>query len=95
MANRAFRRQVTSGFDKLVGRYQMNPALVLELTREGDRYFATGTRQPKIEIFPASETVFFAKVMPAELHVEKDAATGETVLVLLQNGARLTGRRLP
>jgi CubicO group peptidase (beta-lactamase class C family) len=94
-AERAVVALAPASFDKLVGRYQMNPALVLELTREGDRYFATGTRQPKIEIFPASDTVFFAKVMPAELHVEKDAATGESVLVLQQNGARLTGRRLP
>ena len=82
-------------FDKLVGRWQMNPTLVLELTREGERFFVTGTRQPKIEFFPASDTVFFAKVVPAELHVDKDAATGETVLVLHQNGAQLKGRKLP
>ena len=94
-ADRATVKMAPAAFDKLVGRWQMNPALTLELTREGERFFVTGTRQPKIEIFPASDTVFFAKVVPAELHVDKDAATGETVLVLHQNGAQLKGRKLP
>lgn len=84
-----------ASFDRLVGRYQMYPTLVLTLTREGERYFVTGTGEPKIEIFPASETVFFATVMPVELHVETDAATGETRLVMHENGAQVTGRRLP
>jgi len=94
-AERATVKMAPEAFDKLVGRWQMHPALTLELTREGERFFVTGTRQPTIEIFPASDTVFFAKVVPAELHVDKDAATGETVLVLHQNGAQLKGRKLP
>ncbi|WP_332875911.1 serine hydrolase [Massilia sp. S19_KUP03_FR1] len=92
---RAVVKLAPATFDKLVGRYQMHPTMVLELTREGDRYFATPTREPKLEIFPASETVFFAKVVAAELHAENDAATGAPVLVLHQDGVQLRGTRLP
>jgi CubicO group peptidase (beta-lactamase class C family) len=94
-AERAVVKLAPATFDKLAGRYQMNPTLVLALTREGDRYFVTATDEPKLEIFPASETVFFAKVVAAELHVEKDAATGNPILVLHQNGTQVRGTRLP
>jgi D-alanyl-D-alanine carboxypeptidase len=94
-AERAVVKLAPGAFDKLVGRWQMHPKLALDVTRDGDRYFVTGTGQPTVEIFPASETVFFAKVVAAELHVEQDAGTGETVLVLHQNGAQLKGRKLP
>lgn len=92
---RAVVKLAPATFDKLVGRYQMQPTLVLELTHEGARYFVIATREPKREIFPASATVFFAKVVAAELHAENDAATGAPVLVLHQNGAQLRGTRLP
>ena len=45
-----------------------------------------GTGQPKAEVFPESETNFFAKVVDAQLTFVKDASGKVTHLVLHQNG---------
>ncbi|VXC24867.1 Beta-lactamase-like protein [Massilia sp. 9I] len=77
-----------ASFDTRVGRYELAPGFVLELTREGDRYFAQATRQGKLEIFPMSETAFFAERVDAEISFE-----GQD-LVLKQGGRNTPGRKL-
>lgn len=77
-----------ASFDTRVGRYELAPGFVLELTREGDRYFAQATGQGKLEIFPMSETAFFSRQVDAEISFE-----GQT-LVLKQGGRSTPGRKL-
>jgi CubicO group peptidase (beta-lactamase class C family) len=79
-------------FDAVAGRYQMAPKLVIELSREGERYFAQPTNQPKLEVFAMSDTAFFAKQVDVEL-VFEDGAGG--ALTLRQNGRELKGAKLP
>lgn len=80
-----------SVFDTRVGRYQLAPNFVLTLSREGDRYFAEATGQPKLEIFPASETTFFARAVEAEVRFD---GADSSYLVLHQNGQQIKARRL-
>jgi CubicO group peptidase (beta-lactamase class C family) len=51
--------------DNYVGRYQLMPNLILEITRDGDRLFAQafpqGIAAPKFEVFAESEKKFFSK----------------------------------
>jgi CubicO group peptidase (beta-lactamase class C family) len=79
-------------FDAVAGRYQLAPKLVVELSREGDRYFAQPTNQPKLEVFAMSDTAFFAKQVDVELVFEEGAGGA---LTLRQNGRELKGAKLP
>src|SRR5262249_4376964 len=45
--------------DAYVGQYQLNPNLIMTMTREGDSLMTQLTGQPKFELFPESETEFF------------------------------------
>ncbi|SFB72801.1 serine hydrolase [Massilia yuzhufengensis] len=75
-------------FDARVGRYELRPGFVMELSREGGRYFAQATGQGKLEIFPMSETVFFSNDVDAEISFEGQG------FVLKQGGRNLPARKL-
>lgn len=77
-----------ASFDARAGRYELAPGFVLELTREGDRYFAQATGQGKLEIFPMSESAFFSQQVDAEISFEGPN------LVLKQGGRATPGRKL-
>ena len=76
--------------DHYTGRYQVTPALILEITREGDRLFAQAVVQamsgPKFELFAESETKFFAKVSDKQIAFETDAEGRAMGLVLYASG---------
>jgi hypothetical protein len=61
--------------ERCVGRYELAPGFVLEITREGDRLFSQVTGQPKLEIFAQSETELFFKEVDAQLSVQLDATS--------------------
>lgn len=75
-------------FDRHVGRYQLRPDLVIEFTREGDRYFGQALGQDRLEIFPMSENVFFSDAADAEIEFDGQG------MVLRQGGRSTPGRRL-
>jgi hypothetical protein len=81
-----------AAFDTRAGRYQFPGGFVLALSREGDRYFAQGSGQPKLEIFPASDTVFFATVIDAELRF--DNPSDPAMLILAQGANSKAGRKM-
>jgi hypothetical protein len=64
-------------FDKYVGKYEMEPGVVLEIIKVGDKLFADAGGQ-KIQLLPASETVFFSKATDSELTFLKNGQ-GETI----------------
>jgi D-alanyl-D-alanine carboxypeptidase len=79
------------------GAYEITPAFVLTITRDGDHLFAQATGQPRFEIFPASETRFFLKVVDAEIEFTPAPRAGgrSPRLVLHQGGRDMTGERKP
>ncbi|WP_296951776.1 serine hydrolase [uncultured Massilia sp.] len=79
-------------YDAYVGRYQLAPQFVLAMTREGDRYYAQASGQPKLEIFALDERTFFSDAVGAELRFD-DAQPGQ--LVLRQGGRDTKGTKLP
>src|SRR5258707_963793 len=54
--------------------------------RDGDRLFVQATKQPKLEVFPESDRVFFYKVVDGRITFEVDPRGRATRLVLHQNG---------
>jgi D-alanyl-D-alanine-carboxypeptidase/D-alanyl-D-alanine-endopeptidase len=73
-------------FDRYVGRYQLAPAAILTVSREGRQFRAGLTGQPVFDIFAESEKKFFLKVVDAQLTFETDAQGKAIAVVLHQNG---------
>jgi tetratricopeptide (TPR) repeat protein len=77
----------SSGFEAYVGEYQVTPALILTITKEGDKLFGQLTGQPKLVIEAVSETQFTMPEVKANISFEKDSA-GKVVGLLLAQGTR-------
>ncbi|MEW6166076.1 MAG: serine hydrolase [Pseudomonadota bacterium] len=90
-AARAAVKIADAAFDARAGRYELAPGFVLALSREGERYYAQATGQPKLEIFAHSDSVFFARDIEAEVRFD---GADSSHLVLHQNGRQIRARRL-
>jgi CubicO group peptidase (beta-lactamase class C family) len=73
-------------FDPYAGDYQLSPSVNISVSREGDKFYAQVTGQPKVEMFAESETKFFLRVVDAQITFVKDEKGQVTHLVLNQNG---------
>ena len=82
-------------FDAYVGIYQLTPNFQIAVTREGNHFFVQGSGQPKGEIFPEGERVFFFKVVDAQITFVNDSSGRATELILHQNGLDQHAKRLP
>jgi CubicO group peptidase (beta-lactamase class C family) len=80
--------------EKYVGRYQLAPAAIITMTRDGGRLFTQLTGQLRFEVFPESEKEFFLKVVDAQLTFETDAAGKVVAVVLHQNGVDQRAKRI-
>lgn len=78
-----------SGFDAYVGEYQINPNLVLTISKEGDKLFAQMSAQRKFAVEAVSATQFTIPDVKANISFEKDEA-GKVVALLLSQGTRST-----
>jgi len=81
--------------EPLVGQYQMAPGVVVAVTRTDDHLFAQLTGQLAYELFPASPTDFFLKVIDAQVTFQLGPDGRATGLVLHQNGRDTPGKRVP
>lgn len=80
---------------RFVGAYQMAPGLVMLVTLEGTQLSSKLGNQQAVPIFPESQTMFFLRVVDAQLEFLKDDARGRpTQLILHQSGRDLPGTRL-
>jgi len=69
-----------------VGSYELGPGFVFVVTLEGDQLITQITGQPKVPIFAESETMFFPKVVDAEIEFFRNEKGQVTHLVLHQGG---------
>lgn len=76
-----------STFDAYVGEYQVNPRLILTISKEGDKLFGQMTGQPKRGVEPVSDTQFTIPEVKANITFEKDAV-GKVTGLLMTQGAR-------
>jgi CubicO group peptidase (beta-lactamase class C family) len=74
---------------RLAGAYQMAPGVNMLVTLEDNQLFTKlGTQQP-VAIYPESQTMFFLKVVDAQVEFPNS-----NELILHQNGRDMTGKRL-
>jgi D-alanyl-D-alanine-carboxypeptidase/D-alanyl-D-alanine-endopeptidase len=92
--------------DKYIGRYQLTPNLIFEITRDGDRIFTQGFAQlphnrpgdptalPKFEPFAEGEKNFFARLADQQITFETDPEGRTTSLILHKAGREMPVPRL-
>ena len=81
-------------YDDYVGRYDYGNSAVLIVTKEGDRLLAQLTSQPKLEIFPRSESEFFWKVVDAQITFVRNEKGKVTHAIHHQGGRTLKAPKL-
>ena len=92
------RKEITVSSDilaKYVGIYAMAPGVTRTITVAEDQLISQVSRQGKVPLFAESETMFFPKVVDAEIEFPKDDTKGPaSQLILHQNGRDMTAKRL-
>ncbi len=77
-----------------VGKYQLAPEFVITVTKNGTQLTAQATGQGEFEIFPKSDTVFYLKVVVAQVTFNLNEDGQVASLTLLQGGQETTGLKL-
>ena len=72
--------------ERYAGAYEITPAAILKVTREGNRLFAQGTNQQRFQIHATTEKEFFYKTIDVRLTFTTDDKGAVSGLVLHQNG---------
>ncbi len=84
------RRQITvphATLARYVGTYEMAPGRNMSITLDGEQLLTQLSGQQKLQVFAESETLFFLKVVDAQLEFNVSAA-GEVASVTLHQGGR-------
>ena len=81
-------------FDRYVGYYEFASNSIMQITRVGGRFYSRLTNQGAVEIFPESNSKFFATVVPAQISFDTDARSRATGLVLHQGGREQRAPRI-
>ncbi|MGB7324400.1 MAG: serine hydrolase [Rubripirellula sp.] len=79
---------------RLVGRYQLAPTFVFDVSVKNGKLMVGVTNQPTHQVFAKSDTEWFYKVVDATLTFDVDDNGKCNSLVLFQNGARQTAKRI-
>lgn len=80
---------------RYAGNYKLNEQMNVAIRVIGSKITAQATGQGEFEIFPESETRFFAKVARIVVTFGEIGTGHAGQFVLEQGGAKLTGRRIP
>jgi hypothetical protein len=79
-------------YDSYIGQYVLAPNFILTITKEANQLLAQATGQPRLELFPQSETEFFFKGVDAQVTFAQNEKGEVTHLILHQNGDHLARR---
>lgn len=91
------RKEITVSPDILArytGVYGMAPGVHVSITLADGQLISQVTGQGKVPLFAESETIFFPKVVDAEIEFPKEEKRQASQLILHQNGREITAKRL-
>lgn len=77
-----------------VGKYELQPNFIIEITVNGDKIFAQATGQRKFQIFAEKENQFFFKVVAASITFIKNNKDNVESLILNQGGRKMSAKKL-
>lgn len=72
--------------EEYVGEYQLLPEMVMKITLEEGKLYATPTGQQKAELFPFEQDQFFLTLVDATISFGRDEQGKIASLTILQNG---------
>lgn len=78
-----------------VGRYQLAPGTVFDITLAGDQLSAQLTGQPAFPVYPSARDAFYYTAVDAQLSFRRGKDGKVDALVLHQHGRDMTARRIP
>ena len=78
-----------------VGRYQLAPGAVFDITLRNDQLSAQLTGQPAVPIYASAKDEFYYTVVDAQLSFKRNKQGKVDALILHQNGADQTAQRIP
>ncbi len=81
-------------YDAYVGEYEVTPAFVVKVFKEGDKLMTQATNQPPFEMYPEGGDNFFLKVVNAKVTFMKDDKGQVTGLVIHQGGRDVPGKKI-
>src|SRR6185295_223589 len=81
-------------FDGYVGSYELKPGFEIAISRDGGRFYAQATSQPRLELVAESETSFAVKDVEAKIEFVRGADGKVQQLILHQGGHDRPGRRI-
>jgi hypothetical protein len=76
----------------LVGRYRLNAAMTLEVSRDAGRLFVQLNRQPRVELFHEAGRTYFLASLPFQLRFGDGARPAAATLI--QGATETTGPRV-
>lgn len=79
---------------RYVGKYEVAPGVIAEITQEGSKLFVQISGQPRFDLFPYEETKFALKVMDAQIEFIMDANGHVNQLILYQGKNKVPGKRV-
>jgi hypothetical protein len=80
--------------DSFLGQYQYGPGAIMTVSRDGTQLFAQLTGQPKLPIFPTSETEFEWRVVKATVQFVKGEDGKVTKVVHRQGEAKIDAPKI-
>jgi hypothetical protein len=81
-------------YDAYVGQYELGPGFIITVTKEGGKLMGEAPGQPKVELFPESESKFFLKVAAIQITFTRDEKGNVSGLVLRQNDKDLEAKKI-
>jgi CubicO group peptidase (beta-lactamase class C family) len=82
-----------STLEDYVGVYALAPEFSITITREGKQMYLQASQQPRLELYPESDSLFYLTVVEAKVSFQKKE--GKVVgLVLYQGGRELPGEKV-
>ncbi len=79
---------------QFIGKYELQPGFIIEVTTIDNQIFAQATGQPQFELFPEDEDSFFLKVVVASIDFNKNENGNVVSLTLHQGGQNLEGKKI-
>jgi CubicO group peptidase (beta-lactamase class C family) len=90
-----FRELPAAVLDSYVGRYELAPTFMIDITRDGSNLYGQATGQPRFNLQATSDTEFHVREVQAKVSFEKNADGSIKGMVLNQGGRMIPGKRLP
>ena len=77
-----------------IGRYELQPTFHITISVRDNKIYGVATGQGEVELFASEKDKFFLKVVPAEIHFNRNEKGDVESLTLHQGGQKIPGKKV-